>query len=238
MKGSWYNAFYRNPLLLQLSLVIILVAGVSSMLTIPRLEDPIITNRFAVIITAFPGATAERVESQVTEPIENQLQEFSEIKEINSSSRPNISVVNIELVDEVTDPDPVWSKIRDRLGEVANTLPQAASKPVLDEERGYAFSKFYAIQANNAKVPLPILKRYATELKHQILRYPGTDLVRLYGVSNEEVLVDVDIHKLSAIGLNMNKLSQIIRAADSKVPAGLIHQQEQSFSVELQGEFL
>ena len=76
------NLFYRNPRLLVLTIGLILVAGLSSFLIMPRMEDPLLTSRAANVNTAFPGADAQRVEALVTEKLEEELREIDEIKEL------------------------------------------------------------------------------------------------------------------------------------------------------------
>ena len=120
--------FTRNRHLLILTIVIILVAGVSALNSLPRIEDPRITTRNASIFTQFPGASAERVEALVSKKIEDRLRELSEIKTIESTSRSDISIVSVELQDWVgpVDNEQIFSQIRDRL-EAAGRSAAAAS---------------------------------------------------------------------------------------------------------------
>ena len=83
----WYTLFYRRGHLLILSLVIIIVAGLSALGSLPRIEDPRIDTRNALIITQYPGASAERVEALVSDVLEDRLREIFEIKEVKSTSR-------------------------------------------------------------------------------------------------------------------------------------------------------
>ena len=76
------------------------------------MEDPQLVQRGAIINTIFPGADPTRVESLVTEKIEEAMEEIEQIKEIRSSSREGISTLTIELRDDVADSTPVWSRIR------------------------------------------------------------------------------------------------------------------------------
>jgi len=77
--------------------MVLVVAGLSAINNIPRLEDPRIDTRNVLVITPYPGASAERVEALVTDVIEDELRQLYEIKEINSTSRSGTSVVSIEL---------------------------------------------------------------------------------------------------------------------------------------------
>ncbi|HBJ35433.1 MAG TPA: hypothetical protein DDZ51_11915, partial [Planctomycetaceae bacterium] len=83
--------FFLNPRFLVLAVGLITVAGALSFLIVPRMEDPLLTSRAATLTTIFPGADAERVEALVTEKIEQQLKEISEIKKVQSTSRQGVS---------------------------------------------------------------------------------------------------------------------------------------------------
>ena len=93
--------FYRNLRLLILTILIIVVWGISSFLTLPRLEDPQLTSRFAVITTFWSGADAQQVETLITEKIETELFEIEEIKTKTSISKVGSSTISIELLDSV-----------------------------------------------------------------------------------------------------------------------------------------
>lgn len=82
--------FIENGRLLLLTVALLLTAALAALQTLPRTEDPQLTSRFASVVTHFPGASAERVEALVSEPIENRLRAQSEIKLIESSSRRSL----------------------------------------------------------------------------------------------------------------------------------------------------
>ena len=83
-KSPWYTTFFRSGHLLALSIIIILVAGLSAVSSLPRLEDPRIDLRNVLIFTSYPGASPERVEALVSDVLEDELRELYEIKEIKS----------------------------------------------------------------------------------------------------------------------------------------------------------
>ncbi|MGD9861118.1 MAG: efflux RND transporter permease subunit [Marinobacterium sp.] len=96
-----------NGRLLALLVALLIVAGMAALHSLPRMEDPRVLARIATVITHLPGASAERVEAQISEPIENALRELADIKLISSTSRPGISFVSLELEDRVTDVAPI-----------------------------------------------------------------------------------------------------------------------------------
>jgi len=98
-------------------LVLLFIVGVNSLLHMPRREDPKITIRQGLVIAMFPGANSSQVESQVTQKLEQYLFEFAEVKKAKtySTTRDGMVVVNVELNENVKQPDVFWSKLRHQL---------------------------------------------------------------------------------------------------------------------------
>jgi len=231
------KAFVENGRLVSLVIALLLVAGFGAMSSLPRTEDPHITNRFASVITPYPGASAERVEALVTEVLENQLRRLEEIKLIQSTSRPGISVIQLELKDTVTDTDPVWSRARDLLADARNTLPDGIQTPTLDDQVGYAYTAILSLVWNDSSQPrVDMLNRYAKELQSRLRLLSGTDFVKLYGAPEEEILVQLDGYKMSQLQLTPGTIAKILSSADSKIAAGEINNNHFRALVEVSGE--
>ena len=228
---------YNNSRFLVLLIALIVVAGLGAINTLPRSEDPKITARFASIITQYPGASAERVEALVTELIENKIRKLPEINLVQSSSRPGFSVLQVELKDEVSDVVPVWARVRDLVGELPPFLPLGASQPVVDDDRGYAFTSLVALRwTGPGEVDLATMGRYAKELQNRLRNVAGTDFVDIQGQGREEVLVEIDPDLASSMQLSTQQISQLIAGADAKVSAGELNNQHNRMQLELVGE--
>ncbi len=219
-----WNIFYRKVHLLILTLCLILVWGFSSYLSMPRLEDPILTQRVAAVVTTFPGASAERVESLVTEKVEQELFEIEEIDNIRSTSRTGISTVILELKNRVVNVDEVWARVRDRLADLAPQLPQEAQEPEYRELEAKAYAMIVALTWELESPPsYAILRRKTKELGDRLRLLKGTEKVDLVGDPDEEVVVEVNPTDLSALGLTTQDLAQQIQASDAKISAGRLH---------------
>ena len=159
-----WSFFYHNSRLLILTICLILVWGLSSWQILPRMEDPEHSQWAAYITTQLPGASAYRVESLVTDPIEQELLEIDEIKTLASSSRVGNSTVSIILKDNVKNHDEVWSRVRDRLADVTAKLPADSLKPEYIEAT--AANTLIAALTWNLESPVDyaILRRWAQEL--------------------------------------------------------------------------
>ncbi|EGT3626492.1 efflux RND transporter permease subunit [Morganella morganii] len=231
------KAFVENGRLVSLVIALLLVAGFGAISSLPRTEDPHITNRFASVITPYPGASAERVEALVTEVLENQLRRLEEIKLIQSTSRPGISVIQLELKDTVMETDPVWSRTRDLLADAKVNLPEGIPSPTLDDQIGYAYTAILSLVWNsNSPVRIDMLNRYAKELQSRLRLLSGTDFVKLYGAPTEEMLVQLDGNKMSQLELTPAAIAHILSGADSKIAAGEINNHEFRALVEVSGE--
>ena len=231
---------YRNRHLLWLMIAIAVVAGLSTMLTIPRLEDPRIVNRGPLVITAFPGASAERVEALVSDPIETALEEIDEIKTIESTSRAGISLVSIELLDRIgaDENKAIFSEIRDELGEVAALLPDGAGTPALDDQRNaVAYTLVVMVRASESALsPIGLVTRQAEQLADELRGIPGTELVRVFGAPKEEVRVTVDERARALAGLTVGEVAALIEQADSKGSAGVVRGPASDVLIEVTGE--
>ncbi|WP_034475193.1 efflux RND transporter permease subunit [Aestuariibacter salexigens] len=236
----WYSLFFRRGHLLVLSIIIILVAGLSAVKNLPRLEDPRIDTRNALVLTSYPGASAERVEALVTDVLEDELRQLFEIKEIKSTSRSGISILRIELQDWIDNSsnEQVFSKIRDSLGDAAQRFPAGAGEPELDEKRGAtAFTMLLSVKPyGQAPTDLTIMSRMADELADRLRNVPGTELVRMYGDPEEEIIVTVDQQELAIAGLTIQQVSAAINAADPKLPAGILHTGKQDIRIQVAQE--
>ncbi len=207
--------------------------------TLPRLEDPELVPRRALIYTGYPGADAARVESLVTRKIEDQLlDEIEDIKELESTSRAGFSTISIELGDEVRNVDQIWSRIRDELDEVQTDLPADAGKPEFEdiEIRGHALITALTWDRDEP-VNYSILVRLSEDLEDRLRGLPGTESVELYGAPDEEVLVQIDPARLATLGLTAADVSRQVRRTDSKLPSGLLRSDTAGdFILEIEGQ--
>lgn len=232
------HLFFRNQYLLGLSIMILLVAGFSAVVNLPRLEDPRIDTRNVIAITPYPGASAERVDSLVTDVLEDELRQLHEIKELKSTSRAGISIIFIEVQDWVTSDtnEGIFSKIRDRLDEANQNLPLGVGKTQLDTQRGASsFTLKVAIKPQQIS-ELLIASRLSDELSDDLRNVSGTEIVRQYGKVDEEIRVSVEPQKLMDLGLTTRQLANAIGEFDAKRPAGVIRNQHFNTRIQVADE--
>ncbi len=232
--------YFRNQHLLWLTMAVIVVGGVSALVTLPRLEDPRIVNRGPIVVTPVPGASAERVESLVTHVLEDGLNEIEAIKDLDSTSRSGVSVISIELEPWVTAEtnEQIFAEIRDEVGDVAARLPPEAGAPVVDDERDpAAFTLIVGLSWDGEGEPqVGLLNRLAEELADRLRNVGGTEIVRLYGEPEEEITIEADEGELAELGLTAAGVASLVGAADAKRPAGVLRGERSDLLIEVEGE--
>lgn len=231
--------FYREWRVFALTIGIIIVTGLTAISTIGRQEDPTITNLFTTITTPFPGASPARVESLVTEKIEEELKKIAEIEEIVSVSREGFSLVFVELSQFLDDEqlEATWSEIRDALSDAGRNFPAGVPDPKFDNDKFGAYTMISVLKPRDSGyVESSQLQRYAELLRDKLRQLPGARLVRLFGEQSEEVLVTADARRLTNLGLTPTSVVNSIQRADAKVRAGQLRGDENNYLLEVAGE--
>ena len=229
--------FYKNTRLLILTFILIFAWGIFSYQTLPRQEDPELISRTAVVLTPFPGASAERVEALVTEVLEGEIAEIEEVQTIESDSRVGFSTVSVELVDAVENAQPIWSKVRDEMADAQALFPDGAGVPELEEAKIKAYTAIASLTWELPSEPnYPVLRRYAEQLEVAMRGVEGTEEVELFGDPNEEITVEIDAAELVAVGLSPQELAQQVNLSDAKVSAGQYRSDRQNIAIEVDSE--
>ena len=237
MIPSIWNLMYREPRLLVLLLGLIVVSGLSAFHLLPRAEDPRLVMRWALVYTEFPGAGAERVEALVTEPIEREIQRLEEVDQLISYSRTGVSAVTILLRDDIDNVDDVWSRVRDRLKGLEAVLPPGASAPRLDDTEGDSYTLIFGFAwEGEGEVEYAVMRRMARELETRLRLVPGTELTRVWGAPDEEILVEIPADELAAQGLTTTEIARRLQLDDAKGAAGLLRAPGSTAVIEVGGE--
>ena len=238
-RQEWSTVFFRDRRLLSLAICLIVVAGLAALTVLPRMEDPVLTQRAAIIKTVFPGANAARVEALVTEKIEQEVQEIEQIKELRSVSRDGISIITIELKDSVQpdESDNVWSRLRDKIADAQPLLPQDALQPEFDKLNITAYALIVALRWDfDGPVNYAVLRRYAEDLDDRLRSVSGTKLVDTFGDPEEEIQVTLRQDELTQRKLTVNDVASQLRSSDAKASAGIQRSVNNDLLMEIGGE--
>ncbi len=233
------DSFYSNPRLTALFMLFIVVLGGVAFASLARQEDPSMAERYARVNTFLPGATAARIESLVSEPLETSLREIPEIKRIYSTSKAGISAISIELMDQVTpeETQSVWSEVRDQLGTMQPSLPQGSTDSELIITQPVASTVIIALSwRHSSEIEMGILSRLAESLRLQLANMSGTERAETWGEIEEEIVVSLDPNKMVARGISAAYITKKIGAADTKISSGRLRAGGNDILVEVDAE--
>ncbi len=232
--------FYRFPRLAILATLLLIAAGVGAFLSLGRQEDPTLVERFGFVITPYPGASAERIEALITEPIENAVNELAEIDEMNSTSRRNVSALFVSLREDLTETevDQAWTLIREQVNSVTPELPDGSGPPDIQRQYVGAATLIVALSwSDDGEQNMGLLSRLGRDLERQLLNLSGTEETLIFGDVGEEIRVQVEPETLAALGLTMNDIAALTASADSKAPGGQVRGSTVDIGVEVAGAF-
>lgn len=226
--------FFSDRRLLLLVVLLILVAGLSSVAILPRMEDPVLQKRVALISTRLPGADAERVESLVSAKIEDRLRDIEEVKELRSFSRVGISTVSVELIDSVYETDSIWSRVRSRVEDSLPDLPTDATRPEFEELEVRAYALIMGLKwTRDTPVDRRVLRRLAIDLQDALQGLPGTDTVDRFADPGEEIEIEIDPVQAAALGLTPGQIADRLAEFDVKRSAGQLRRDELQLLIEV-----
>ena len=202
--------------------LILLIAGggVLAYLNFGRLEDPEFTIKEAVIYTQYPGATAEQVELEVTEPLETAVQQLKQLKEVRSISRAGLSIVFAEIqetYDKATLPQ-VWDELRRKVGQAGVQLPPGCQQPMVNDDFGDVYGVLFALTGDGYSYH--DLKEIAKDLRRELLLCQDVGRIDFWGLQDEVVYVQIDRTKLSQLGLAPSAIFDAIAQQNAVTETG------------------
>ncbi len=225
----------RNNRVTIILFLMIVLAGISTFQTMPRLEDPEFTIRDAVIVTIFPGASPDRVETLVTDVLETYIRELDDLERVESQSRNSVSIISVRIQDHVRDLQPVWQRLRNKVSDAADELPDGVRPPVVHDDFGDVFGILLALNGNDF-TPSE-LKEEAERIRDRMRQIPAVARVELHGIQEERMYIEISNPRLAALGISPFTLAQMLRAQNAIQPGGDAKVAGQRIIIEPTGEF-
>lgn len=212
-----------RPILIWLIMLTCLFGGIWGFSSLGRLEDPAFTIKQAVVITQYPGASAQQIADEVTEPLESAIQRMGEVSEIISVNRPGVSRIDVLVDDTINGEDlpDIWTELRQRLQAARGALPSEASAPVVDDGFGDVYGIFFAVTAQGFTDAEK--HQLATFLRRELLTVDGVADVDVSGLPEEAIFVEPDLAVVSQLGINPQILIQALATSNSVQPAGSLN---------------
>lgn len=227
-------AVLARPRAATVALLLVLSLGLSALQRLPRREDPEMVHRAGLVVASLPGASADRVDSQIAEPLSEALRGMAEVENTRGVSRPGIFTMRVILQDWIQDSAPVFQKVRARLDTARAQLPPGTQGPVLHDDIQETEAFLYALAAREAPPSTPggpataphapataaQLGRLAEDLEDALRRVDGVGETERYGDPGEVVEVRLSPQSLRDHHLTAGQVAAVLRGSDVEQPAG------------------
>ena len=220
-------------------LVVILVGGgLLAFDEMGKLEDPAFTIKSAKILTAYPGATAQEVQDEVTYHLEDAIQRMEQVKRIKMSvSRPGLSDILIDFKDKYrADELPnIFDELRRKVADISPSLAPGAAAPRVIDDFGDVYGVYVVLTGEGYS--WRDLYDTADAVKKQLILVPGVRKVVIDGQQNEVVYVDISRARMAELGIDLTAITRILGSQNEVVNAGNVRVDDDYIRISPTGDF-
>lgn len=228
----------RNDRVVYFAMLMVLVGGIVAYEQLGRLEDPEFTIKEALIVTPYPGASAEEVAKEVTNPIESACQSLGQLLRVQSESSRGMSIVSAIIRDRYDKEKipQVWDELRRKIGDVQRQLPPAVrGRSLVIDDFGDVYGIFLAITGDgfsDAEV-----RRYTEFLRRELLQVPGVKAIELFGQQQDVVYLEISRQRLAQLGINEQQVYAQLQARNDAADGGRVRVGDQHVAIDPRGAF-
>jgi multidrug efflux pump subunit AcrB len=237
MKGITAFAL-NNSRTVIMTILLVIVGGIYAFLNLPKLEDPFITIREAVVAAKYPGMPVEQVERLITRPIEEKIRSIGEIDKIkDSTSKVGECLIHVTIKDEVPAEQlpATWKLLRNRMNDVKPELPEGTTGPMVDDTFGDTSVATIALWTDGFS--MAEMHETARQIRERLNMMKGIQKVDLTGVQDERIYLDVSSARIAQLGIDPADIGKSLRAQNILLPGGRINVNDVEIIVETQGRF-
>lgn len=212
----------KNRALVWYFIIVLVVGGIFSYIKLGRMEDPNFTIREMVVSAAWPGATAEQMEQQVTDKLESKINDLPGIDYVKSTTRDGTTVIHVLLKDDYKgDVRSSWRDVRNFCHDVEKDLPAGVYGPYFNDRFDDVYGSLYAVTGDG--FTYEEMRQQAEKIRRMILaNVNSVQKVELVGVQTEKVYVEIETAKLAELGISPTALSDALKGQNQMTPSGMI----------------
>ena len=212
--------FLRRPTLFWSFMAFILLAGVIAFVQMPKLEDPAVAVKQAMVAVVWPGADAHQVELQVAQPVEDALRTLPDVKKIKTECHDGTAMFSVEFEMSVTmdDLEQHFDLLRRKAGDVASRLPSGCYAPVVIDDMMDVYGIFYALTGDG--YTYPELYQYAKLIRRELVTIQGVKRINIVGNRDEVINITFSKEDIARNGMLPTQLMMALQQATSTVHAG------------------
>ena len=212
--------FVRRPILFWSLMAGILIAGVLSFVWMPKLEDPVVAVKQAMVVVPYPGASAHEVELKAVQLLEDELRALPNVKRIRSECHDGSGMITVEfqMTVPLTELEQHFDLLRRKVNDSASRLPQGCYAPVVIDDMMDVYGIFYAFTGEG--YTYPELYKYAKYLRRELLGVKGVKRINIVGNRDEVINITLSKEKISRNGIIPAQIMMALQSAGKTVNAG------------------
>jgi multidrug efflux pump subunit AcrB len=216
---------------------LLLVGGLLSYFSLGRLEDPDFTVKTGVIFTAYPGASPEEVELEVTDRIEKAIQEMPQLRYLYSMSKAGLSIIKVDMKQKyLADSLPqVWDEMRKKIRDVVPHMSPGVLEPEIVDDFSFVYGFVLAVTGDG--YTYAELEDYVKLIKKELSLVPGVSRAELWGVQPKVIYLDVSEAQLSELQVTKEDIVATLAQQNMVVSSGGIEVPGLRFRIQTTGEF-
>ncbi len=225
----------RHAHLTRFFFALVVIAGISSVLSLGQKEDPDFTFRVMVVQAAWPGSSLEEMQDQVVDKIERKLQETPGLENVKSYTRAGSAVVMVSIRGDVfgRDVTDAFYQVRKKISDISSSFPSGVMGPYFNDEFGDTYIGLWAFTGDGFSYPE--LKTFAKRARDAALRIPGIEKAQILGDQDEKIYIDVSSRTLAARGIGVEAIADALARQNSQAPAGRVEMGERSVRIAVDG---
>jgi multidrug efflux pump subunit AcrB len=216
---------------------VLILAGIASYFTLGQLEDPEFTIKNAVVVTAYPGASPEEVELEVTDRLELAIQQMPQVKYVSSYSRQGLSQITVAIQPQYRSNQlpQVWNELRRKVGDTRRQFPPGVGEPRVVDDFGDVYGFLLGVVADG--FGYADLERYVDGLRKELSLVKGVARVEVWGVQPECIYLDASESRLANAGVSIDQIRNTVQQQNLVVDAGAIDVANKRMQVSTTGMF-
>ena len=227
----------RHRTLVWYFIIVFTIGGIFAYESLGRMEDPAFTIRQMVISAAWPGATAEEMQEQVTDKLERRFQDTPGLKKIMSETRAGQTIIYLQLRDELDASQirPTWRDVRNFGEDAKHDLPDGVYGPYYNDRFDDVYGSVYAI--TGADYSYEELRAMAEDARRRILAVPRVQKVVLVGEQRERIYVEIALERLAQLGIPPTAITDALSAQDAMMTSGTLETASDTVHLRASGVF-
>jgi len=214
--------------------IVLAIWGVFSYIYIPRQENPDVSAPVAMVITPYPGASAEDIDNLVSSKIEEDILEIDGIDYTKGISNDSVSIV-VASFDAAVDTEKAMQDVRNAVADSRSELPSGVLDSMINTD--LTETAGILISLSGEKYSYERLASFGEQFKNELSDVDGISKFNIEGKLDKEIRIDIDINRLNEIDISLEELNKILMAQNIEIPAGNININNNKVNVKVPGIF-